>query len=52
VAWQNLKRVQQIRRMRQDESSFGGAPAALPLAPAAPVVSAVVMPLPLQVGAP
>lgn len=52
VAWQNLKRVQQIRRMRQEESSFGGAPAGIPLAPAAPVVSAVGMPLPLQVGAP
>lgn len=64
VAWQNLKRVQQIRRLREnDESEVSDAasvasdpqpvsmPAAARLVPA-PVVSTVSLPTPLQVGVP
>lgn len=66
VAWQNLKRVQQIRRLRDDKEQGVGAvsPAApdpgrqnvppVPAAPLlpAPVVSTVSLPAPLQVQTP
>lgn len=66
VAWQNLKRVQQIRRVR-DGNGTGvnepmpplaptpmplAVPAATPLAASAPVVSTVSLPAPLQTDAP
>lgn len=59
VAWQNLKRVQQIRRVRDNNGTGGSelmpplaAPAAVPLAASAPVVSTVSLPAPLQTEAP
>ncbi|MCC6075958.1 tetratricopeptide repeat protein [Pseudomonas sp. GCM10022188] len=64
VAWQNLKRVQQIRRLRENDDSGVNeatpvasdpqpvrAPVSASLVPA-PVVSTVSLPTPLQVGVP
>ncbi|MCQ4347562.1 tetratricopeptide repeat protein [Pseudomonas stutzeri] len=54
VAWQNLKRVQQIRRIRHEGGSAEelGLRHMPPRAPAAPVVSSVGLPTPRQFEAP
>lgn len=62
VAWQNLRRVEQIRRIRNSETGSSDVsrtspaaplvPSAAPLAASTPVVSTVNLPQPLRVGNP